>query len=421
MDTLIERCAGLDVHQATVVACVVVEGSGHRTKKETKTFSTVRGGLQELRNWLKEQGVTHVAMEGTGVYWMPVYAMLEDEFDVAVVNARHVKNVPGRKTDVSDAAWLAQLLGKGMLRKSFVPAKEIRALRDVSRYRRMLVQSETAEKNRVLKLLEAVGLKLATFASDVFGKSGMAMLRAIAAGPCPARDIAELARGRLRSKLPELQRALDCIIENHHRTMLRDQLARLDRTAQEIARYDALLADMVKPYAAQIDLLCSITGVQRIAATEILAEVGPDLSSFPTEAHFASWAGTCPGNNRSAGKSGRERRRRGNPYLQSILVECALAATRKKDSYLKDKYHRLRARRGTMRALFAIAHKLARAVHRVLTSGQPHHDLGAGFLDSRHKPAVARALIKRLLTLGYDQRSIAALLPNPPEHQQTPA
>jgi transposase len=414
MDTLIERCAGLDVHQATVVACVAIEEGGHRPKKETRSFSTVHSGLAELRDWLTARRVTHVAMEGTGVYWMPVHAVLEDALDVAVVNARHVKKLPGRKTDVSDAAWLAELLCKGLLRKSFVPRKEIRAIRDVSRYRRMLVQSETSEKNRVLKLLETVGLKLATFACDVFGKSGMAMLRVIAAGPCRIEDVAQLARGRLRSKIPELRRALDCVVAEHHRMMLRDQLARLDRTGEEIARYDAVLAEMVQPYSGDLDLLCTIHGIRRTAATEIFAELGPDLSSFPTDAQLASWTGICPGQNESAGKRGRARRRRGNPYLQSILIECALAASRKKGSYLKDKYHRLKARRGAMRALFATAHKLLRAAYRVLTRREPYKDLGAGYLDARVKPAIARRLIDRLLKLGYDQQTILAAFPKPP-------
>jgi transposase len=421
MDTQIARCAGLDVHQATVVACKVIEAPGQRAKRETRRFSTVASGLRELREWLMADGVTHVAMEGTGVYWMAVYTMLEGSLDVAVVNARHVKKVPGRKTDVSDAAWLAELLRKGMLRKSFVPAPEIRAIREVSRYRRMLVQSETSEKNRVLKLLETIGLKLATFASDVFGKSGTAMLRKIAEGPCQAEDVAQLARGRLRAKLPDLQRALDCVVAPHHRMMLRDQLARLDRTAEDIARYDGMLAAMVESYAEQIALLCTITGVQSTAAIEIFAEVGPDLSSFPDDAHFASWAGMCPGHNESAGKKGRARRRKGNPYLQSILVECALAATRKKNSYHKEKYHRLKARRGAMRALFATAHKLARAVYRVLTKRVPYVDLGASYLDERNKPAVARKLIDRLLGLGFDQKSILAAFPKPTGAEEAPA
>jgi transposase len=371
----------------------------------------VRCGLEELRIWLVEQGVTHVAMEGTGVYWKAVYAMLEGALDVAVVNARHVKKVPGRKTDVSDAAWLAELLRKGMLRKSFVPSADIRAIRDVSRYRRMLVQSETAEKNRVIKLLETIGLKLATFASDVFGKSGLAMLRKIAGGPCPTEDVVQLARGKLRSKLPDLRRALDCVVADHHRMMLRDQLDRFDRTAADIARYDAVLVEMVQPHAKLIDLLRTITGIQLTAAIEIFAELGPDLSTFPDEAHLASWAGMCPGQNESAGKKGQGRRRRGNPYLQSILVECALAATRKKNSYHKDKYHRLRARRGAMRALFAIGHKLVRAVYRVLTRREPYQDLGAAYLDTVAKPHVVRKLIDRLLNLGLDRTTLLASFP----------
>lgn len=414
MEVVVDRCAGLDVHQATVVACVVLAEGGHGPKRETRTFATVRRGLEELRDWLSSVGVTHVAMEGTGVYWMPVYATLEGKLDIAVVNARHVKKLPGRKTDVSDAAWLAQLLRHGLLRKSFVPAAEIRAIRDVCRYRRMLVQSETSEKNRILKLLESMGLKLATFASDVFGKSGTAMLRTIAAADTPLETVVQLARSRMRAKIPDLRLALDCVVAAHHRMMLRDQLARLDRTAEDIARYDATLADMVLPYTTSIDRLCTITGVKRTAAIEIFSEVGPDLSSFPDDAHFASWAGMCPGQNQSAGKNGKARRRRGNPYVQSILVECALAATKKNGSYHKDKYHRLKARRGAMRALFAIAHKLARAVYRVLTRGEAYRDLGAAYLDARDKPRAVRALITRLLNLGLDQTELLAAFPSAP-------
>lgn len=419
MEVVVERCAGLDVHQATVVVCVKAAAESKRPKDQVRTFGTVRRYLEEMRDWLLSQGVTHVAMEGTGVYWRPVYAVLEGKLDIAVVNARHIKKVPGRKTDVNDAMWLAQLLRHGMLRKSFVPAAAIRALRDVSRYRRMLVQSATAEKNRVLKLLEAVGVKLATYASDVFGTSGMAMLRSLAAGATNAETVAQLARGRLRAKIPELRLALDCMIAPHHRMMLRDQLARLDSTVQCIARYDDWLVELVEPYREHLERLCSITGVQRTAAIEIFAEVGPDLSSFPDDRHFASWAGMCPGQNQSAGKSGNARRRQGNPYLQSILVECSLAATRKKGSYFKDKYYRLKARRGSMRALFAIAHKLARAVFRVIVRGEPFRDLGEPYLDSIAKPIVARKLIDRLLALGLDSSEIIAALTPPRPNAST--
>jgi transposase len=408
MDVTITRCCGLDVHQATITACALLDGQ-RRPRKVIRTFRTMRASIEELRNWLKSLGVTHVAFEGTGVYWMPVYEMLEGHFDISVVNARHVRQLPGRKTDVNDSQWLATLLRHGLLRKSFVPPKEIRALRDMTRYRRMLVQSATTEKNRILKLLEMAGIKLGSVATDVFGTSGMDMLRALAKGDVPLDDIVEMARSRLRRKQPELRLALDVLIDEHHRLMLRDQLARLDRTLEEIGRYDALLKERVAPYHEHLALLCSIDGVQSIAAIEIFAEVGPDLSSFPTDGHFSSWAGTCPGQHESAGKHRNARRRRGNPYIQAILVECALAATRKKGTYLKGKYHRLRARRGTMRALFAIAHKLCRAVYRVLTTRECHQDLGDAYLDRRNAKAVARNLVARLQRLGLDAAAVQDL------------
>ncbi len=388
------KCCGLDVHQATVVACVLTgEGKAH---KEVRTFRTVRSELEELRAWLLASGVTALAMEGTGVYWRPVYAVLEGHVDIHVVNARHFRNVPGRKTDVTDAHWLATLLRLGLLRKSFVPSKVIRALRDLSRYRRTLVHDETSTKNRILKLLETAGIKLASFASDVFGVSGMRMLRAVAKGDQSPQDIADLARGKLRSKRADLRLALDVLIEDHHRLMLDDQLTKLDQLGENIARYDQLLDARVAPYDKAIDALQTIDGIKRTSAIEIFAEIGPDLSSFPTDGHFASWAGTCPGNHESAGKKHNVRRRRGNPYLQSALVECALAASRKKNTYLREKYHRLKARRAPMAALFAIAHKLSRAVYRVITTGEPYVGLGAGYLDARDKTGTARRLATRL-------------------------
>lgn len=411
MEIVIERCCGLDVHQASVTACLLL-GDRTKPKKEFRTFPTVRAGLEELLGWLERHEVTHVTFEGTGVYWMPVHAVLEERFDITLVNARHVRQLPGRKTDVNDAQWLATLLRHGLLRKSFIPAKDIRALRDMTRYRRMLVQSATAEKNRILKLLEMAGIKLSSVVSDVFGKSGMAMLRAIAAGDVPLQQVVQMAQARMRKKMPELLLALDVVVSAHHRLMLSDQLARFDRTVEEIARYDSLLAQRAAPYEEHLALLCSIDGVQRIAAIEIFAEIGPDLSSFPTDGHFSSWAGTCPGQHESAGKHRNARRRRGNPYLQAILFECALAATRKKATYLTDKYRRLRARRGTMRALFAIAHKLTRAVYRVLTTRHPHQDLGDAYLDLRNRKVVARNLAVRLQRLGFDVNSVQSLFPS---------
>lgn len=410
MDVVIRDVAGLDVHEASVVACVMIEPEGRRLSKEVRTFGTMRADLVALREWLHEKGVQHVVMEGTGVYWRPVYEMLEDIFDMWLVNARHVKNVPGRKSDVIDCEWLARLLRSGMVRKSFVPAPEIRAIRDLTRYRRMLVQSQTAEKNRIIKLIEMMGVKLAAVASDVFGASGMAMLRAIADGHESTESIAQLARGRLRQRLPELRRALDCTVSEHHRMMLRDQLARLDATSKEVDRYDNLLRQRVKPYAKYIELLCTIPGIQETAAIEIFGEVGPDLSSFPCETNFAAWAGTSPGLHESAGKKKHSRRRRGNPYLTSILNECAHGAVRKKGTYLGDKYRRLKARRPQLVALFAIANKLSHAIYRAIRHGLPYHDLGDAYLDSRNKNQVARALVSRLKKLGIDKEVVAEML-----------
>ncbi len=415
MEVVVGRCCGLDVHQASLTACVLLDEGGRKARKLVRTFRTMRAELEALREWLASLGVTHVTMEGTGVYWKPVYSVLEGYVDLTLVNARHVKQLPGRKTDVNDAEWLATLLHHGLLRKSFVPAQDIRALRDLTRYRRMLVHSQTTEKNRILKLLETMGIKLSAVASDVFGMSGMAMVRGLANGDLSVDAIVAMARSRLRSKMPDLRLALDVLVQDHHRLMLRDQLARLDRTAHEIARYDALLVERVAPYQAQLALLCSIPGIQRTAAIEIFAEIGPNLASFPTAGHFSSWAGTCPGQHESAGKRSNARRRRGNPYLQSILTECSLAATRKTDTYLKDKYFRLKARRGAMRALFAVAHKLTRAVYRVLMTGEPHQDLGAAYLDRIDTTAVARRLVARLQRLGHDHESLRGLfLATPP-------
>lgn len=412
MEVLIARCCGLDVHQASITACALIDEGGAKPRKYIRTFRAVqdgRDGLKAAREWLLSLGVTHVTMEGTGVYWRPVYELFEGHIDLTLVNARHVKQVPGRKTDVNDAEWLANLLRHGLLRKSFVPEKEIRALRDLTRYRRMLIQSATAEKNRILKLLETMGVKLSAVASDVFGASGTAMIRALAQGDVSIDAIVNMAKGRLRAKMADLKLALSVLVEEHHRMMLRDQLERLDRTTQEIARYDELLSIRVAPYQDTIDLLCTIDGVQRCAAIEIFAEVGPNLASFPSDGHFSSWAGTCPGQHESAGKRGNARRRRGNPYLQSILTECALAATRKKNTYLKDKYYRLKAKRGSMRALFAIAHKLCRSVYRVITTGQPYRDLGATYLDARDPLPLAKRLVARLENLGFDAAAVATL------------
>jgi transposase len=415
METIFQRVCGLDVHEASIVACVVVAEEGKRRPKKTlKTFSAMHSDIVRLREWLDAQSVTHVVMEGTGIYWRPVYEVLEGGFDLWVVNARHVKNLPGRKSDVIDAEWLATLLGAGLLRKSFVPSAEIRTLRDLTRYRRMLVQTQTSEKNRILKLVETMGVKLAGVASDAFGTSGMAMLRAIAEGTKTTEEIAQMARSALRRKLPELRLALECVIRPEHRMMLRDQLSRLDATTAEIAKYDGIIASNAAPYAECIELLRTIPGINRIAAHEIFAEVGPNLSTFPTARNFAAWVGTAPGMNESAGKNKNARRRRGNPYMTSILIECALGATKKKGGYLKDKYRRLKARRPTLVALFAIANKIAHAVHRVLTERTAYHELGETYLDQRNSTQTAKKLIKRITNLGIDRDILIQMIASAP-------
>lgn len=411
METVVPRVCGLDVHEASVVACVLVDGGKKRGTKKVKTFTAMRSDIIALRQWLLEEGITQVVMEGTGIYWRPVYETLEDAFDLWVVNARHVKNVPGRKSDVIDAEWLAKLLSWGLLRKSFVPEMDIREIRDLTRYRRTLVQEQTTQKNRILKVIETAGIKLAAVASDAFGKSGMAMLRAIAEGTKTTEEIANLAQAALRRKLPTLRLALDCSVRPHHRMMLRDQLARLDGLAAEIEKYEQALEQRMAPYEKWLTLLCSIPGIQRTAAIEIFGEIGPNLASFPQVGNFAAWAGTAPGMSKTAGKNKSGRRRRGNPYLSSILVECALAATRKKGTYIQDKYRRLKARRPKLCALFAIANKLAHGIYRVITKETAYQELGATYLDKQHGKRTARHLINRLISIGLSTDQLLAMLP----------
>lgn len=400
MELVVTMACGLDVHQAQVTACVLC-GEGRRARKLIRQFSTVKQGLEELRAWMAEQGVTHVAMEGTGVYWMPVYALLEGHFDLTVCNAKHIKKVPGRKTDVCDAEWIAQLLRHGLLRKSFVPAAPIRELRDLVRYRETLVQQRSNERNRLLKVLEQAGVKISTFVSDPFGVSGTEMIRAMAVGKLSPEQMARMARGTLRSKMPQLTLALDGMLAEHHRLLLGLQLDRLDHIERSLGKLQVAIDSRLQPYRTQLDLMCAIPGVERTAAIRILAEVGSDMSAFATPSRLASWAGVCPGNNQSAGKSRGGRRRSGNPHLQSILVEAAWSACRKKHSYFKSNYYRLKARRGGKRAAMAIGRKILCAIHRTLTTGEPYKDLGEAYIDPRARHAAAARHLHALRSLGY--------------------
>src|SRR5215472_12320798 len=401
MQTLVERACGLDVHQATVVACLLIVGKDGKVQKQMRAFGTTTHELVSLREWLLAQGCTHLAMESTGVYWKPVYAILEGALEIIVANAQHVKKVPGRKTDVKDAEWLADLLCHGLLRPSFVPPRPIRELRDLTRYRCKLVQSQAAERNRLLKLLESANIKLASVATDVFGVSGRLMLRALIEGKASPREVAELAKRKLRSKIPELELALEGRLEEHHRFLLKLQLDRLELVEKDLEVLEQRIQQKLEPYAAQLALLDEIPGVDWTLAAVLIAELGVDMSVFHNVSQMASWAGVCPGNNESAGKRKSSRIPKGNVYLKTALVEAAHSAAKAKGTYLRDKFYRLKARRGYKRAAVAIAHKILVAIYHMLSQQVSYNDLGDLYLDKLNKHHLTRNLVHRLERLGY--------------------
>jgi len=401
MQTVIERGCGLDVHQATVVACLLIVRKDGKVQKQMRTFGTTTRELVGLREWLLSEGCTQVALESTGVYWKPIYAILEGALEIVVANAQHIKKVPGRKTDVKDAEWIADLLCHGLLRSSFVPPKPIRELRDLMRYRRKLVESQAAERNRLLKVLETANIKLASVATDVFGMSGRLMLRALIAGKATPQEMAELAKGLLRKKIPELQLALEGKLEEHHRFLLELQLQRLEAAEKDLAALEQRIQQRLEPYAAQLALLDEIPGVDWTLAAVIIAEMGVEMSVFGSVSQLASWAGVCPGNNESAGKRKSSRIPSGNVYLKTGLVEAANAAARAKGTYLRDKFFRLKARRGYKRAVVAVAHKILVAIYHMLSQQVSYNDLGDLYLDKLNKNHLTRNLVHRLERLGY--------------------
>jgi transposase len=402
MDVLAERVCGLDVHQMTVVACALISGESSRTRVERAEFSAVTEGLRELSAWLVKHGVTHVAMEGTGSYWVPVYAVLEQNasLDLAVVNAHHIKQVPGRKTDWNDARWIAQLLQWGLLRKSFVPPAEFRALRDLTRMRRSLVQDRARQLNRLQKVLVTANVKLSAVISDIVGVSGLEMVHALLEGTKTPQQIAQLARGAMRKKIPMLARALEGTLLDHHKRLLRMALEMIECFDQQITQLDAEIVRRFEPYREQVDLLDTIPGVDQQGARDILSEIGVDMTRFREPGNLAAWAGVLPGNSLSAGKRLGAGRRTGNVHLTTTLVELALGASRTKGTYLREKFHRLRARRGGKRAAVAIANKIVCAVHRILSDRVPYQDLGAAYLDNRDREQTANRLIQRLQRMG---------------------
>ena len=398
---MIERAAGLDVHQETVVACVLIGKPGWRPTKEVRTFRTMTRELEGLRDWLLSLGVTHVGMESTGVYWKPVYSVLEGSFELIVGNARHIRNVPGRKTDVKDAEWIADLVRHGLIAKSFVPPPPLRELRELLRYRRKLVESQAAERNRLLKLLETANIKLASVATDVFGVSGRAMLKALIEGTASAETMADLAKGQLRRKRVDLVLALEGRVEDHHRFLLAIQLRRLEAAEADIAGLDQRIDEKLEPYRVAHALLMQIPGVDWVVAAVLIAEIGIDMSVFLSVYHLASWAGVCPGNHQSAGRQKSGRTRKGNVHLRTMLVGAAISASRTKGSYLKDKFYRLKARRGGLRAALAIAHKILVAAYHMLATGADYKDLGEAYLDQLGRTHTVSNLKRRLERLGY--------------------
>lgn len=397
MDVIVERGCGLDVHKETVVACI--DGGG--IKKEIRTYSAFTNELLQLKAWLQGNGITHVAMESTGIYWKPVYNILEEDFEVVLVNARHIKHVPGRKTDVCDSEWLCKLLRNGLVKGSFVPERDMRELRDLTRYRKKLVQAISSEKNRVQKVLEDANVKLSSVVSDTFGVSGSEIIEALLRGELTPEEMSCLARGKLRKKKNALREALVGKVTKHHVFMIKASLEHIKSIEKLIVGIDGEIEIKLERHRKEYELLQTIPGVKEQGAASILAEIGTDMERFPTEEHLSSWAGMSPGNNESAGKKKVCGTTHGNKSLKTTLTECAWAASRKKDCYLRAKYHSLVGRRGKKRALIAVGHKILIASYHMLKKGVSYKELGGDYLDKRRKEKITKSYVKRLASLGY--------------------
>jgi transposase len=401
MDVLHARCAGLDVHKKMIVACArrVIDG---KVVRVVRTFETTTSGLLALSEWLASLGVTHIVMEATGVYWRPVWNILSDgDFELILANAAHVKNVPGRKTDVNDATWLADLLAHGLIRASFVPDRPTQEQRSLLRTRKQLTRERTSHVQRLQKTLEEANIKLDNVISDILGTSGRAMIEALIAGKTNPVEIAGLASRRLQASPAQLSEALRGRVTRHHRFLLRlhlDQIDAFDRAIQEI---DKEVEANLAPFRPLIPVLTSIPGIGELAARVMLAEIGTDMSRFPTSGHLISWAGLCPKSDESAGKRRSTRMRKGAPWLKTVLIQCAWAASRKKDSYLQAQFYRLRARRGAKKAVCAVAASILTAAYHMIANGTFYQDLGADHFQRRSKPDHAQRLVARLKDLGY--------------------
>jgi transposase len=401
VEPLLARCSGLDVHKKTVVACRIMPAESGGWQVDTRTFETTTGSLLQLSDWLKAGGVTDVAMESTGVYWKPIFNILEADFAIMLVNARHIKQVPGRKTDVKDAEWIAQLLQHGLLKASYIPESPQRVLRDLVRYRTKLIQDRTSEINRVQKVLEDANIKLGSVVSDIMGVSAREMLVGIIAGKDDPEALAQLARGRMRSKIAELEQALVGHVHDHHRLMLNLHLEHIDELTAKIMRLEQEIDRAIVPFdrddtVARLDM---IPGISVQTAHIIIAELGIDMSRFETAAHAASWAGLAPGKNESAGRSYSGKTTKGNKYLKAALVQAA-HTQRRADNYLGAQYRRLAKRRGSKRAAVAVAHSILIIAYHILRDATQYQDLGADYFHQHDKTCLERSLVKRLEQLG---------------------
>lgn len=430
MQVIYERCCGLDIHKKLVVACLILLSPNGQRHKEIRTFRTTTQELLLLRDWLAAAGCTHVAMESTGVYWRPIFNLLEGAFDLLLVNAQHIKAVPGRKTDVRDAEWIADLLQHGLLKGSFLPPAPQRELRELTRHRTSLVEDRARVVNRLQKVLEDTNIKLGDVATDILGKSARAMLEAMLGGQTDPKTLAELARGRMRTKRAELEQALVGVIKPHHHFLLTELLMQVDSLDQAITRVSNEIATRMQEeeaveqdqaelpaslpqespqpkeqpvltWALAIALLCSIPGISRRAAEGILAEIGLDMTRFPSAGHLASWAGMCPGNSESAGKRLSGKTRKGSPWLRVLLVEAAHAAAHTKNTYLSAQYHRLGARRGKKKAMVAVGHTILVMIYHMLQQQKSYEELGGNYFDERERRDTEKRLVRRLEKLGY--------------------
>jgi transposase len=402
LEVLVERCGGLDVHKDVVVACVRVPGANGETLKYFAEFATFTEDLLALRDWLGAYGVTRVGMEATGVYWKPVFYALEDTLECWLLNARHMHNVPGRKTDMADADWICRLVRHGLVRPSFVPPPPIRELRNLTRYRRTRLEERTRETQRLDKILQDAGVKLSSVASDILGVSGRDMLEALVGGSRDPEVLAELARGRLRTKIPLLQSALTGRFGPNHALLVGEILAHLDYIDESLQRLQVGIDELIAPFAEARDRLMTIPGVDKVVAEAMMAEIGVDMTAFPTAAHLASWAGMCPGQHESAGKSRHGTARPGNTWLQRNLAVAAMAASRSKGTYLAAQYRHLAGRRGKRRARKAVGHSILVGAWHILHDGVEWADLGGDYFDRRHGAEhLARRKLADLRSLGW--------------------